>query len=89
MGVAVQIGSTGLSWLCLLLAVTTVAVALQLAVAAVLTSDDSAPASVATMAPGNNTFEQCDMGTRIPADVLVAMTMDELLYLQSSLCPNE
>jgi hypothetical protein len=33
--------------------------------------------------------EQCgDMSKRFPADVLVAMTMEELQYLESALCPS-
>jgi hypothetical protein len=35
------------------------------------------------------TQEECvDMGRRFPADVLVAMTMEELKYLESTLCPS-
>ena len=34
--------------------------------------------------------EQCvDMTERVPADVLVAMDMQELLHLQASLCPSQ
>jgi hypothetical protein len=78
-GITVHLGSTAVSWLCLLLAVTTIAVAFELAVTAVLTGNDSAPASVATLAPSDHKVEQCDMSARIPVDVLVGMTMDELL----------
>jgi hypothetical protein len=104
-----------LPWLCILVVVATVAIALQLAAEAIPTTlasatvpistdhagrDIDAPAQGSvktvlspTIAPdasiGASLLRQCDVGTRVPSEVLVSMTKEELLYLEDILCPMD
>ena len=88
-------------WLCLLLAIAVATAALQLVAAAVPVNPGTtavsfaAPDSVASLSPSSNARSapqqavQCDeMSSRVAVDVLVSMTMEDLRYLESTLCQN-
>jgi hypothetical protein len=108
---ASHVARAALPWLCLLIAVSSLALVFQLAVEAhplnagspsVGEATDSETSGVPNrsqpvtlpVAPyddGTNVSVQgqCyDMSKRFPADVLVSMTMEELNYLESTLCPS-
>jgi len=38
---------------------------------------------------GAPVIRQCDLGARVPNEVLGAMTMEDLVYLEDALCPME
>ena len=45
------------------------------------------PTTAPDASTGAALFRQCDLGARVPSDVLVTMTMAELVYLEDTLCP--
>jgi hypothetical protein len=93
--------SAALRWLCLLAAIWILAFVFDVAVGA-HTSDagrlsiapnSSQTATSSSAADDEHTDasnqEECnEMSKRLPPEVLVAMTMEELRYLESTLCPS-
>jgi len=103
-----------LPWLCILVIVATVAIALQLAAEPIPTrlvsaipigtdhaSRDNDPAAqgnaetvlmsatVPDVSTGAPLLRQCDLGARVLSEVLVTMTMEELVHLEDTLCPMD
>jgi hypothetical protein len=90
-------------WLCLLLAIA-IAIAtatLQPVAAAVPVNTGAtavtfaAPESLASLSPSSSARStpqqavQCEMSNRVAVDVLVSMTVENLRYLESTLCQNQ